>query len=331
MKRYYLGIGILCCLIGLSSCSKDHFIEDKGGVYGTYYSVVYESQVDYGSSFDSIFEKINNAVSSYLPGSEVSAFNNNGLLKHPSPIFYEQLKSADYYNRVTNGAFEPTLKTLIDVWGFGLKKRENIDSTRIDSLLKFVSFQKNISFNREAVKANKQGVTLSLTALGEGYTLNKIAAFLDKKGIKNYKVELGGELKCHGKNPEGEIWKIGIENPYYDSDNSQNELMGILKLNNSSLSTSGSYRKFYIDKNGRKRPHIIDPATGYPVTHNLLSVSIKCKDAEKADAFATACMVMGAEKAQKFISKNDEIEGFLIFENAEKKLKTWTSPGFFSA
>lgn len=330
MRRFYLILTIVFYCLLLSSClQKKRYIENKGGIYGTYYSIVYESEVDYNSSFDSIFQKINTSVSTYRPGSEISKFNKDGILKNPSTIFYEQLKNAAYYNRVTDGAFEPTLEPLIEVQGFGAKKRKEIDSVVVDSLLQLVSFQQYIRFNKKEVKANKKGVELSLTALGEGYTLNKIASFLDKKGIDNYKVELGGELKCKGINPDHKIWRIGIENPFYDLDKSEDQLIGVLKLHNSSLSTSGSYRKFYIDKNGRKRPHILNPKTGYPVMHSLLSVSIKCKDAEKADAFATACMVMGEVKAKQFIMKNEDIEGFLIYENSSKNIATWVSQDFF--
>jgi len=313
----------------LSNCThRSHFIENSGSVYGTYYSVVYESQEDYNNAFDSIFNQINNAVSNYQASSEISRFNTQGFLNNPSPVLLEQLKSAVYYHQITDGAFEPTLLPIIEVWGFGLQKRTEVDHSIIDSLLPLVSFTKNISFNKKFIKANKPGVQLSLTSMGEGYTLNKIASFLDHKGIENYKVELGGEVKCKGKNEDNKVWRIGISNPFYDLGKSPDQLTEIVILNNNSLSTSGSYRKYYIDENGRKKTHIIDPKTGYPVTHNLLSVSIKCPDAEKADALSTACMVMGLTKSKQFIRREKDIEGFLIFENDNKELETWASKNF---
>ena len=330
MKHFISIIYMLFASAMLSNCStKSAFIENSGSVFGTYYSIVYESQKNYNDAFDSIFMQINNAVSSYQLHSEISRFNTQGFLNNPSPILLEQLKSAAYYHQITNGAFEPTLLPLIEVWGFGLKKRTKVEGATIDSLLPLISFTKNISFNKKVIKANKPGVQLSLTSMGEGYTLNKIASFLDHKGIENYKVELGGEVKCKGKNEHNEVWRIGISNPLYDLEKSPEELTEIIILNNNSLSTSGSYRKFYIDEHGRKKTHIIDPKTGYPVTHNLLSVSIKCPDAEKADALSTACMVMGVLKAKQFIKEQKDIEGFLIFENDKKELETWASTNFY--
>lgn len=330
MKTTNLKTYMLIAILAFYGCIQDnHFRENKGPVFGTYYSVVYDSNEDYGTSFDSIFNEINNAISSYRINSEISRFNSSGYIQKPFPIFFQQLQSAKYYHKITNGAFEPTLMPLIEAWGFGLEKRKTVNSTQIDSLLKLVSFSKNIFFSKDIVKSERNGTKLDLSALGEGYTLNCIANFLDNKNIQNYKVEIGGELKCKGTNTKGAIWKIGIANPYYDLGTSSEQMMGMLELKNTSLSTSGSYRKFYVDDLGKKRAHIIDPKTGYPVSHGLLSVSIKCKDAEKADALATACMVMGTIRAKEFIEKNKDIEGYLIYENDHKKIDTWSSNGFF--
>lgn len=331
MKRRHIQLLLLpfCAIIFDGCIQTAHYRENKGGVFGTYYSVVYDSESDYGASFDSIFNEVNNAINSYDRVSEINKFNQEGFLRNPSDIILEQLKRAAYYHKLTDGAFDPTLMPLIEAWGFGLEKRKAIDSTTIDTLLKLVSFSKNLSIGTEMVQGNRKGVKLDLSALGEGYTLDRIAEFLDGKNIEDYKIEIGGELKCTGVNPKGNIWRIGIANPYYDLGKSNEQMVDIVELNNTSLSTSGNYRKFYMDEQGNKRAHIIDPKTGYPVSHGLLSVSIKCKDAEKADALATACMVLGPEKAKKLISENKDIEGFLVYEDGNNKLKIWDSKGFF--
>lgn len=322
---------IIFCLI-ISSCDNNtHFTENKGSVFGTYYSIIYESDRSYASQFDSIFTEVNNAVSDYQNDSEISQLNRNGELNNPSEIVLDQLKSTSYYSKLTDGAFEPTLKPLIDAWGFGTQKRKSLTQAQVDSILNFVSFQDYVEYNDTFVKMKKDRVVLSLTALGEGYTLNQLAKFLSAKGVKNYKVEIGGEVKCKGNNSEGNIWRIGIQNPSYVEDNTKNQLLGIVTLHNTSLSTSGSYRKYYLDSLGEKKPHIIDPKTGYPVDHNLLSVSIKCEDAEKADAMATACMAMGTDKAKAFILSQEDIDGYLIFDSNKDSLETWSSPGFLKS
>lgn len=328
-KQMQLLLLLLCTILCNGCFQTVHYRENKGEIFGTYFSVVYDSDSDYGASFDSIFNEVNMAINSYDRDSEISKFNQEGFLRNPSGIILAQLKKARKYHKITDGAFDPTLMPLIEAWGFGLEKRKTIDSTTIDTLLKLVSFSKNLSIGKEMVQGNRKGVKLDLSALGEGYTLDRIAEFLDDKNIEDYKIEIGGELKCKGVNPKGNIWRIGIANPYYDLGKSNKQMVDIVELNNTSLSTSGSYRKFYVDEQGNKRAHIIDPKTGFPVSHGLLSVSIKCKDAEKADAIATACMVLGPEKAKKLITETKDMEGLLVYEDANNKLKIWDSKGFF--
>ncbi len=327
--HFQLFLLLFCALLFCSCGPTTPYRENKGPVYGTYFSVVYTSANDYGTSFDSIFKEVSKAINSYDKGSEISKFNQKGYLENPSTILLEQLRRAATYHQITDGAFEPTLMPLIEVWGFGLEKRKMVDSTQIGTLLELVSFSKNLSIGPERIQVNKKSVKLDLTALGEGYTLNRIAAFLDGQNVENYKIEIGGELKCKGVNPKGKIWRIGIANPYYDLGKSNKQMVDIVELDHTSLSTSGSYRKFYVDDQGNKRAHIIDPKTGYPVSHGLLSASIKCRDAEKADALATACMVLGPERAKKLIESTKDIEGLLIYEDTYNAMKIWNSKGFF--
>ncbi|TDN94977.1 ApbE family protein [Salegentibacter sp. 24] len=167
-----------------------------------------------------------------------------------------------------------------------------------------------------------------LRAIGEGYYINKIADFLNDKGVENYKVELGGEVKTRGYNGTGKLWKIGIENPYFSMGKEKDRFIHIITLKNTAISTSGSYRKFYLDSSGKRRPHIINPETGSPVDHSLLSVSIKCKNAEKADAMATACMVLGQKTAMEPIAEDREVEGLLIYDDNYNSLRLWKSEGF---
>lgn len=329
VKSLIILTAIILGIIGyLNKTYNNRYLLEEGEVFGTYYAIEYQSQTSYSKQIDSIFNRIDAAVSYYNEDSELNKFNKIGFLKNPSKVFLQQLKSSEKYFEQTKGAFEPTITPLAEIWGFGFDERKKVDSTQIDSLLPLVSFKKNIVFNDKSITAVMKNTKLNLTALGEGYTINSIAEFLEKKGIENYKVEIGGEVKCRGRNKKGEIWKIGIEDPYFSMGNEKDRFIYITELNNTAISTSGSYRKFYVDSTGKRRPHIIDPKTGYPVDHSLLSASIKCQDAEKADALATACMVLGQEKAIELIENDNELEGLLIFDDKSRSISVWKSEGF---
>ncbi|AVR45186.1 FAD:protein FMN transferase [Christiangramia fulva] len=319
---------IITEILFLNKNYNNHYITLKGDIYGTFYSIKYRSHTNFQEGIDSIFSSIDNAVSYFNPTSEISIFNKNGQFLHPSKIFLEQLNRARFYYQKTQGAFEPTLSPIIEAWGFGFRAGNKPTPSQVDSLLNLVSFEKNIYFNDTVVKAVKKNTTINLTAMGEGFTIDKIAKYLDTKKIQDYKVEIGGEIKCHGVNEKGEIWRIGIENPNFSLGKEENRILKIVKLDDAAISTSGSYRKFYLDSTGRRRPHIIDPKTGYPVSHNLLSASIKCKSAEKADAMATACMVLGLRKSIDLIKADSGLEGFLIYDDETNTLDTWKSENF---
>lgn len=323
-----LFIIVIASILYLNKQYNTHYITYKGNIYGTYFSIVYHSHRKLNEAIDSIFSTIDEAVSYYNPESEIQSFNRKGFLLNPSKIFLSQLRDSKIYFLKTNGAYDPTITPLVEAWGFGLGARQKIDKTEIDSLLQLVSFEKNIFFNDSVVKAVRKNTKLNLTAIGEGYTIDQISYFLDRKGIQDYKVEIGGEVKCKGLNPEDDIWKIGIENPFFSMGKEKDRLLAIIQLKDAAISTSGSYRKFYVDSLGRRRPHIINPKTGYPVTHSLLSASIKCKSAEKADAMATACMVLGRRKSIRLIKEDPELEGFLIYDNGSKRLHVWKSENF---
>jgi len=317
------------CLFLLTSCNSNEktYNYSQGEVFGTYYRFQIDSDKDYSKQIDSVFIAIDKAVNSYMEYSEISKFNKEGFLLDPSPTFIDMLQKAKTYHQISEEYFDPTLSPLINKWGFGFENKEQMDSIKIDSLMKFVSFNNLIRFNSAEVKALKQGVKIDLNAMGEGYALDAIASLLGQYGVENYLVEIGGEMKCKGVNPKGGVWQIGIENPTVSIEKRGSSLMNIVKLQNKGLSTSGNYRKFYTDSLGNRYSHIIDAKTGYPVQHNLLSASIISVSSTKADALATACMSMGTEKAKYFIEKDSTIEGFLIYSE-KNMLKTWQSSRF---
>lgn len=310
------------------SCDqKEKFEIYQGEVFGTYYKFQIQSETDFKSAIDSIFMAMNIAANSYNETSEISRFNQEGLFTYPSATFIQMLDSAKSYYSLTNHYFNPALYPLINEWGFGSKNRSNLDSVTVDSLIQLTEFEKVITFNNAKVEALQKGTMIDLSGLGEGFALDQIAQILNKNNVQNYMIEIGGEMKCKGVNSKNEVWRIGIEDPNVSIEERGTSLMKIVKLNNKSISTSGSYRKFYTDSLGNKYPHIINPKSGYPVTHNLLSVSIVSKSSTEADAIATACMAMGTEKAKSFLKSMPHLAGFLIYDQ-QGELKTWETANF---
>lgn len=322
--RFFLLLG---CIV-LTSCDfgKNNFRTIQGEVFGTYYRFQIDSDKEFSKQMDSIFIVIDKAANSYASNSEISTFNKTGFIKEPSSTFLSMLIKAKKYHQVSKGYFSPSLYPLIKFWGNDLKDSPQIDSVKVDSILKLTSFN-NLAFDANQIIALKKGVKIDLSAMGEGYALDAIASVLDGANVSNYMVEIGGEMKCKGKNPDNKIWQVGIENPTIPISERGSSLMKIVKLYNKALSTSGNYRKFYMDIYGNRYAHIIDSKTGYPIKSNLLSVSIISQSSTTADALATACMAMGTERAIEFIEQNPDIESFLIFQE-RGELKTWQSNNF---
>ena len=243
---------------------------------------------------------------------------------------------------VSNGAFDPTVYPLVDGWGF-MKDVEIVpDSATVDSLRNLVGFQDGNHFKFlyqldslgnsipacKIVKNNKNA-KLDFNAIAQGLAVDIIAEKLESKGAKNYFVEIGGEIRVCGLNTEGSLWRIAIDKPIENSSAEDREYQEIIMLKDKSVATSGSYRKFY-EKEGIKYSHTIDPKTGYPVQHTLLSATVVADNCGTADAMATAFMVMGAEKSIQFLNEHPELglEVYLIFNNSKGRLETYYTKNF---
>ncbi len=292
------------------------YIEIEGATMGTTYHIKYidDKKIDYKNEIDKLLVDFNQSLSTYIPDSEISTFNKTQNIDFKSDYFLPVLnKSKEIYEN-SEGAFDPTVMPLVNAWGFGFKNSDNIDSTDIDSLMKFVGFE-HIEFNESSLSKDHEGVMLDFSAIAKGYGVDVVGEYLEDRGIKNYMVEIGGEVRCRGKNNKRSIWLIGIDNPNYNEDGKN--LKATVKLENLSLATSGNYRNFYI-KEGVKYAHTINPKTGYPVSHTLLSASVFAEDCMTADAYATAFMVMGVEEAIELSQANDLMVYFIYSdENGE--------------
>jgi thiamine biosynthesis lipoprotein len=316
-------------LVLLFSCAKEKeiaFRSYEGEIFGTYYRVqVGELERDFQVQFDSVFSLINAASNSYVQESEVSDFNAQGSLREPSVTFRDMLDSTRKFHRQSEGYFEPTLYPLLKAWGFSFEQREQMDSAKVADLKALVGFDSKLIVTDSGYFAAQEGVKLDVTGLGEGYAIDKLAEVLDKAGVANYLVEIGGEMKGKGNNPRGESWTIGIEDPSQAELGVTNSMLTKVTLNQLALSSSGNYRKFYIDAEGNRRSHLIDPTTGFPVSHSMVAVSVLATSATQADALATAFMAMGPEKAKVLAESLLGVEAMFVLAEKDRLRMEFTS------
>ncbi|EAZ82183.1 FAD:protein FMN transferase [Algoriphagus machipongonensis] len=295
----------------------------SGKTMGTTYNITYldEEGRDFQPSIDSVLVVFNQSLSTYIEDSELSRFNNSDTLDFELPYFPEVLNASKDIFTKTSGAFDPTVGPLVNIWGFGPTGPELKDSVDIQNLLKLVGFEK-IDFDANQVRKKVQGIYLDFSSIAKGYGVDVVSDLLKQKGIDNYLIEIGGELVARGLNESGELWKVGVNRPE-ESANSA-DLYSIIALQDQGMATSGNYRNFYV-RDSVKISHTINPKTGYPVAQNLLSATVVANDCMTADAYATALMVMGTDKAIALDSALDEIKVFLIYSDEKGDYKTYAS------
>jgi FAD:protein FMN transferase len=308
----------------------------EGKAMGTSYHITYGFDgTDLKSEIDKLLAEFNTSLSTYDSTSTISKFNQSkGQFcydQNKDPFFLTSLSRALEIAQETNGAFDPTVAPLVNYWGFGYKEKRkvtNVDKRKIDSIMRFVGYQKiGIMSKNDSVCISRDhpNINLDLNASAAGHGVDVVADLLRSKGIENFLVEIGGELVAEGVNKNGKFWTIGINKPLAGS--TTEEIAIPVSLENKAMATSGNYRNFYSD--GKiTAAHIIDPKTGSSRPSDILSASIVANDCLTADAYATACMVLGLEGAKKLIEKNKSIEACLIYTDSEKSLQFYFSDGF---
>jgi len=318
----------LIILLFFTSCkNQNKKISFSGEAQGGFYNITYYDKQgrNFQKAVDSILDEINHTASMYEPSSILSKINKGDTNVNLNDDFIAIYNLATEISKKTGGAFDITVGPLVNVWGFGLKNRTRVDSAMIDSLLKYVGYEMTGIKNNKFYKKYPE-IQIDFNAIAQGYSVDKISLFFESKGINNYIVEIGGEVRAAGKKPDGSSWIVGIDKPD-DNLGAAHDLKAKVTLDNMSVSTSGNYRKFYIE-NGIKYSHTINTFTGYPVNHSLLSASVFHKNCATADAYATAFMVMGVEKAKEFLKKSDErIQVYLIYSDKDGKMQTYMSDG----
>ena len=293
----------------------------NGFALGTTYAVTFKMPEGASPSFtqtvqtalDGCFDQVNNSLSIYNNHSLISRLNNN-LTVNTDSLFNIVFRRSVEINLLTGGAFDISAGPLFDAWGFGEHDRIPVTQAQIEEIKKQTGMH---LFNLKdgVISKTHPKATLSMNAIAKGFTSDLAGHRLDSLGIPDYLVEIGGEIVCKGVNPQGQSWRIGIDSPVDGNNSPGKDLQTVLTLTSGKgLATSGNYRNYYME-NGKKYAHIIDPVTGFPVQHSLLSVTVIASDCMTADAYATALMVMGLEKSKTFLSLHPELGAFLIYDH----------------
>jgi len=316
----------LVLLTAACETKKPVFENFTGFTQGSTYSIVYDNKkkinpIDLKQQVENILHDFDMSLSIYKDSSIISRINRNEEVV-PDTFFVEVFKKSALISEMTGGAFDITVGPLVKAWGFGPDEHKNFKVEKLDSLLNLVGMDKISLINGRLVKSNP-GIKLDVNAIAQGYSVDVVCRYFDHLGIKNYLVEIGGEVRAKGKKGKA-LWRIGIDKPEDNNMSPGQTLEGIIKITDKAVSTSGNYRKFYIE-DGIKYSHEIDPKTGYPAKNTLLSATIIADDCAMADGLATAAMVMGKEKTIKFLQIHPEIQAYLIYSDETGNFKTWAS------
>ena len=324
MKRWII---LIIGLVILASCGKQpKKMVLQGLAQGSYYAVTYfdEQERNFQHEIDSIFHAVDMSVNLWVDSSVISKVNRNEEVVLDQ-IFIDNFNIAQEAAKLSDGYFDPTVSPIVAAWGFSYKVGDSITPQLIDSLKQWVDYRKVRIENGKVIKESLN-MTLDFNAIAQGYTSDLIAAFLESRGIKSYLVDTGGEIMAKGEKNNGKPWIVGIEKPA-ENMNSEQVVQTRIALRDKGLVTSGSTRK-YVERNGKRYSHSINPKTGYPVEHNVLSVTVLAENSVWADALASICMVMGLEQSLPLIESLDGVEAYYIYSNEQNELETFATEGF---
>ena len=326
MKKY-----LILVFITFFSCSELKKTSLSGLIFGTSYNIQFYSSgnSNYSNEIVDIFKEIDMSMSTYKKTSIISRVNNNNSVQlddHFKNVFGFSKKMY----KITGGRFDPSIGLLVNYWGFGPEKF--VPDSKINPNDQFTYLLSKTGFNRFEIIDNKlsrpMDSYIDFNAIAKGYAVDEVAEFLKNKQIDNFLVEIGGEINSSGINiDKNKPWLVAIDMPRFDGDRSN---YSSLELNNISLASSGTYRKFKIDSMGNRYAHIINPLTGYPTKTNILSVTVKASSCIEADAYATAIHSMNIEEIKEFFSLNNNISSLVIFENDKNELDELILNNFYN-
>ncbi len=326
MKKILSALFLVALIVGtVFILSGSKYYTNEGQIFGTTYHITYAGTNDLDKEIRAELQRVDDALSMFNKQSVLSKFNRNEKYDVSNARFNDVVRLSLQLSRETDGAFDITVAPLVNEWGFGFKHRERINASKIDSLRAFVGYDK-LFYEGDRLNKRDSRVTIDCGAVAKGYGVDCVARLLSSKGCTNYMVEIGGEVVVKGKNAKGKKWTIGINKPVDDSTKTVSEVQSILHVSDCGIATSGNYRNFYY-VDGRKVSHTIDPKTGQPVQHSLLSATVLTPSCAKSDALATSFMVMGLDRAKSFLAKHKDVQAYFIFADGQGKYNVWMTEG----
>ncbi len=321
---------LLLLVVGTVLIVKQHhdmpYHQDEGMVFGTVYHITYQSDKPLKEEIEAELKKVDMALSPFNKESTITHVNNNDDVKAgDDKMFREVFELAQTISKATDGAFDITVAPLVNAWGFGFKNGIEPDAKQVDSLKALIGYEKVSLGSDGKVRKADPRMMLDCSAIAKGYGCDAVGRLLRYHDVENFIVEIGGEVVSRGKNSQGNPWRVGVAKPTDDTLAVSNEREAIINVTDMALATSGNYRNFYY-KDGKKLAHTIDPKTGYPVQHNILSATVLAKNCATADAYATSFMVMGLDKAKEVLASHSELMAYLIYTDEKGQYAVWYSP-----
>lgn len=323
LQSAFLAFLIIGTVIIVRQQRSTPYQKDTGFIFGTVYNITYQYDKSLKADIEAELKKVDGSLSPFNKHSIITKINRNEDVT-VDKMFADVFNLARQISTETDGAFDITVAPLVNAWGFGFKNDTQPTRHAIDSLKQLTGYMK---VNLDGMKVSKKDprMMLDCSAIAKGYACDVVAEYLRRRGIENFMVEIGGEIVTQGINEKRLPWKIGVTKPVDDSLNTNQELQTVLNVTNKAMATSGNYRNFYY-KNGKKYAHTIDPVTGYPVQHNILSATVIADNCATADAYATAFMVMGLDKAKAVLGRHPELMAYFIYSDKNGNNAVWFSP-----
>ena len=304
-------------LLLLPNGTKKQYYHHQGNIFGTYYNIRYEGTDDLHDAIKQRLQEFDGSLSMFNPNSVISKINRNDSVVVDS-LFMAMYREAEYVSRVSGGAFDLTVAPLVHAWGFGKRSHDigaRSKDVNVDSIKAFVGYDRIQLVGKHLEKDNAL-ITLDASAIAKGYACDVVADLLRENGCDNLLVDIGGEVVLQGVNQSGNSWRVGITRPAVDAQGAEKELQEIIESSHLCMATSGNYLQYYFVE-GQRRSHTIDPRTGYPVEHSLLSATVVAGSCMRADALATACMVLGEQEALDMIEHIDDAACYLIIADGD--------------
>ena len=331
MKYRLVFLGVLLFVAGSCTDQQGPWVRNFsfGGALGTSYSITYlaSEELDFQQEIDSVFQVVNQSMSTYWPESDISRINRGDTTVLVDAMFRDGFDLSKAVYQKTDGYFDPTVGVLVNAWGFGPGSAIELDSTRVDSLLQYVGFNKVRLGPDGRIRKDHPDIRFDFNAIAKGYAIDRLAAMLDQKGIKHYRVEVGGELVAKGENKIKEkLWVLGIDDPQVEEGR---RLKVTLELTDAALASSGNYRKFRIDSiTGEKYVHTIDPKSGFTKNSKVLGASVIAPNCAEADAFATAFMAMDLEDSKAVLESEKQLQAYLVYLDGDQQVQEYITEGF---